>query len=166
MQVKTILVSKTKKFWKVENNKDTGVCDQTTYSITLQCWLLSSSTIRYSKTLYIQTPKWNKESLKLAYSKWLENLVMGNLILNVLPGGLLAGFYCWYHYIVYNICVKKHTVVEQWLVILKQAFFLFGFSLLSFLSLCTFYFISNDSLLNSLLKFPIIFFRLTTEWCR
>ena len=112
MQVKTILVSKTKKFWKVENNKDTGVCDQTTYSITLQCWLLSSSTIRYSKTLYIQTPKWNKESLKLAYSKWLENLVMGNLILNVLPGGLLAGFYCWYHCIVYKCIQSKNT--QSW----------------------------------------------------
>lgn len=112
MQVKTILVSKTKKFWKVENNKDTGVCDQTTYSITLQCWLLSSSTIRYSKTLYIQTPKWNKESLKLANSKWLENLVMGNLILNVLPGGLLAGFYCWYHCIVYKCIQSKNT--QSW----------------------------------------------------
>lgn len=112
MQVKTILVSKTKKFWKVENNKDTGVCDQTTYSITLQCWLLSSSTIRYSKTLYIQTPKWNKESLKLAYSKWLENLVMGNLILNELPGGLLAGFYCWYHCIVYKCIQSKNT--QSW----------------------------------------------------
>lgn len=112
MQVKTILVLKTKKFWKFENNKDTGVCDQTTYSITLQCWLLSSSTIRYSKTLYIQTPKWNKESLKLAYSKWLENLVMGNLILNVLPGGLLAGFYCWYHCIVYKCIQSKNT--QSW----------------------------------------------------
>lgn len=112
MQVKTILVLKTKKFWKFENNKDTGVCDQTTYSITLQCWLLSSSTIRYSKTLYIQTPKWNKESLKLAYGKWLENLVMGNLILNELPGGLLAGFYCWYHCIVYKCIQLKNT--QSW----------------------------------------------------
>lgn len=112
MQVKTILASKTKKFWKFENNKDTGVCDQTTYSVTLQCWLLSSSTIRYSKTLYIQTPKWNKESLKLAYGKWLENLVMGNLILNELPGGLLAGFYCWYHCIVYKCIQLKNT--QSW----------------------------------------------------
>ena len=112
MKVKTILVSKTKKFWKFENIKDTGVWDQTTYSITLQCWLLSSSTLRYSKTLYIQTPKWNKESLKLAYSKWLENLVMENLILNELPGGLLAGFYCWYHCIVYKCIQSKNT--QSW----------------------------------------------------